>query len=78
MQYSEPRRYLLAVPGADSLAEDNIRWMKTEVDCLPQVFASVNKNFISVAIEYLLAMARVAANCRVDILLGVQDVKRAA
>jgi hypothetical protein len=52
--------------------------MKTEVDCLPQVFASVNKNFISVAIEYLLAMARVAANCRVDILLGVQDVKRAA
>jgi hypothetical protein len=31
--------------------------LKTKVDYLPQVFVSVNENFISVAMEGLLAMA---------------------
>jgi hypothetical protein len=57
---------------------------------LPQVFASVNETFVSIAIEGLMAMAgggdfvdleslwRVIANCEVDILPGARDVKRDA
>jgi hypothetical protein len=38
-------------------AEDYIRWLKTKIERLPQVFVSVNENFISIVMEGLLAMA---------------------
>jgi hypothetical protein len=64
--------------------------MTSKVGCLPEVIASVNENFVSVAIEGVLAMSgaadlvdleslrRVAASCGIDTLPGVRDVRRTA
>jgi hypothetical protein len=30
------------IPGTSPSAEDYARWLKSKVDCLPQVFTSVN------------------------------------
>jgi hypothetical protein len=60
------------------------------VGSLPKVFGSANENFVSVAVEGMLAMAggadsvdleplqRVAASCGADILPGAQDVRKIA
>jgi hypothetical protein len=73
--------------GAPS-AEDYIRWLKSEVDFLPQVFASVDKFFVSMAVEWVLemvkggnsidleALRRFAASCGTTILLSPRDVKK--
>jgi hypothetical protein len=47
------------IPSAAPSVKDYIPWLTSEVVCLPEVFVivSVNENFISVAIEGLLAMA---------------------
>jgi hypothetical protein len=70
------------IPNAAHSVEDHIRWLTSEVACLPEVFVSVNENFISVAVKGVLVMAggddsvdleslqRVATNCGADILLG--------
>jgi hypothetical protein len=63
------------VPIADPSAEDYICWLKIEADCLPQVFASVNENFISVVIEGLLAMTW--SLCRGLLLVARQTFSRA-
>jgi hypothetical protein len=39
-----------------------VRWLTTEVACLPEVFASVNENFISVAVDGVLVMANDSIN----------------
>jgi hypothetical protein len=41
-----------------ALVEDYIRWLKSEVDFLPWVFASVNENLASVVVEGVLEMVR--------------------
>jgi hypothetical protein len=46
------------IPGTAPSAEDYVRWLKYEVDFLPQILAGVNENFISVAIKGVLEMAR--------------------
>jgi hypothetical protein len=75
------------VLGVVPSAEDYIRWLKSEVGCLPRVFVSVNENFISVVIEGVLAVVgggssvdsrRVAASCGTDVLPGAHDVKKIA
>jgi hypothetical protein len=38
------------VPGTTPSTKDYDRWLKAEVDFLPQVFAGVNENFVSLAI----------------------------
>jgi hypothetical protein len=74
--------------GATPSAEDYIRWLTLEVGCLPEVFMSDNENFVSTAIEGVLAMVgeadsidleslrAVAIACRADILPGERDVAR--
>jgi hypothetical protein len=78
------------IPGAAPSTQDYIRWLTSEMACLPEVFMSINKNFISMAIEGMLAMAggadsvdleslhRVAASCGMDILLGAWDARKSA
>jgi hypothetical protein len=46
-----------SVPDIDPSVEDYICWLTSEVDYLPEVFMSVNENFISVAIKGMLPMA---------------------
>jgi hypothetical protein len=74
--------------GATPSAEDYIRWLTLEVGCLPEVFMSDNENFVSTAIEGVLAMVgeadsidleslrAVAIACGADILPGERDVAR--
>jgi hypothetical protein len=62
--------------------------LKSEVDFLPQVFVGMNENFVSVAIEGVVAMAdrgdsidlealrRVTTSCGADVLTGALDVKK--
>jgi hypothetical protein len=38
--------------------EDYVRWLTSEVGYLPEVFTSVNENFVSAAIEGVLLMAK--------------------
>jgi hypothetical protein len=62
-------------------------WLTAEVGCLPGVFASINKNFASVAIEGVLVMASdsvdlatlqtSAVDSGADVLPGAWDVRRA-
>jgi hypothetical protein len=69
-------------------AMDHIRWLSTEVAGLPEMFAYVNENFVSTAIEGALVMAGdffdldafedVAAESGPDILPADRDVRRAA
>jgi hypothetical protein len=44
------------IPGATPSIEDYILWLTSEVGYLPEVFASVNENFVSAAIEGVLTM----------------------
>jgi hypothetical protein len=44
------------IPGATPSIEDYILWLTLEVGYLPEVFASVNENFVSAAIEGVLTM----------------------
>jgi hypothetical protein len=63
---------------------DYMRWLAAEVTCLPEVFAGVNENFISTAVEGVLVMAggsvdlaamqASTADSGVDVLPGEQDV----
>jgi hypothetical protein len=72
----------------DSSAADYICWLSMEVAGLPKMFASVNENFISTAVEGALMMAGefvdldalrdATAKNGADILLAGQDVWRAA
>jgi hypothetical protein len=72
------------MPKSEPSAEDYIRWLFTEVTGLSEVFADVNENFISVAVEGTLVMARdsidlsalqtMATDSRVDILPSGRDV----
>jgi hypothetical protein len=65
---------------------DYIRWLSAELACLPKVFAGVNDNFISLAIEGLLMMAgdfidlvalqASATNSGVDVLPGGGEMSR--
>jgi hypothetical protein len=76
------------VPGTVPSAEDYIHWLKLEVDFLPQVFAGVNENFVSVAVEGVLEMVRggssidlealwrVTTRCGMAILPGTRDTKK--
>jgi hypothetical protein len=66
------------MPESKPSAEDYLHWLSAEVSGLPEMFASVNENFASAAIEGALAMARdfvdlgalqtAAADSGVDIL----------
>jgi hypothetical protein len=72
------------MPKSEPSVEDYIRWLFTEVTGLSEVFADVNENFISVAVEGTLVMARdsidlsalqtMATDSRVDILPSGRDV----
>jgi hypothetical protein len=76
------------VPEGDLSAADYIRWLSTEVAGFSEMFAGVNENFISGAVEGTLVMADqsidlgalqdAAAMCEVDILAMERDVQRDA
>jgi hypothetical protein len=64
-----------------------IRWLTSKVDCLHEVFTSINENFVSERSKVcVLAMAggadsidleslrAVLADCRANIMLDVRDV----
>jgi hypothetical protein len=51
-------RICVPISGGAPSAEGYLHWLKSEVDFLPQVFAGVNKNFVSVAVEGVLQMIR--------------------
>jgi hypothetical protein len=76
------------MPEVGSLTVDYIHWLSTEVASLPEMFAGVNENFISVVVECALVMAGesvhldtlwdAAIESGVDILPTGQDVRRVA
>jgi hypothetical protein len=78
----------LLMPEGEPLAADYIRWLSAEVTGLPEMFAIVNKKFISAAVEGALVMAgdfidldalqNFAAGSGADILPTEHDVHRAA
>jgi hypothetical protein len=45
------------MPEGDPLDVGYIRWLSVEVGGLPEMFAGVNENFISTAVEGALVMA---------------------
>jgi chromosome segregation ATPase len=47
----------LSMPKSEPSVMDYIRWLSLEVTGLPEVFAGVNKNFISAMVEGTLVMA---------------------
>jgi hypothetical protein len=50
--------------GAPS-ADDYLRWLKSEVDVLPEVFFGVNENIVSVTLEGVLYMFSLEGHFRV-------------
>jgi hypothetical protein len=63
------RGMCLLMSEGDPSTADYIRWLSMEVGGLPEMFAGVNENFISVVVEGALIMARESAN-----LNALQDV----
>jgi hypothetical protein len=45
------------MPEGEPSAMDYLRWLSTEVKGLPEMFTSVNRNFISAAVKGTLVMA---------------------
>jgi hypothetical protein len=77
-----------SMPEGDPSVVDYICWLLVEVGDLPKVFAGVNENFVSAAVEGALAMAGdsvdldtiqdAATVSDADILPTEKDVQRAA
>jgi hypothetical protein len=51
--------------------EDYIHWLTSKVGCLPDFFASINENFVSVVVEGVLAMAGGANSVHLESLRRV-------
>jgi hypothetical protein len=81
-------RICVPISGGAPSVEGYLRWLKSEVDFLPQVFAGMNENSVSVAVEGVLqmitgetsvdleALQRVATDCGMLVLPGPRDVKK--
>jgi hypothetical protein len=81
-------RICVPISGGAPSVEGYLRWLKSEVDFLLHVFAGVNENSVSVAIESVLQMItgetsidlealwRVTIDCGMLVLLGPHDVKK--
>jgi hypothetical protein len=75
------------MPESEPSTADYLRWFCAELTGLPKMFAGVNNNFISAAVEGTLTMAKsyvdlgvlqtVAADSRADILPAEKYVRRA-
>jgi FtsZ-binding cell division protein ZapB len=75
-----------AMPTREPSVANYIHWLSAEVTSLPEVFAGVNENFVSITVEGTLVMARGSvdlaalqastADSRVDILPVEQDVQK--
>jgi hypothetical protein len=48
----------VTIHGGVYSAEHYLRWLKSEVEFLPQVFADVNENFMFVAVAGVLQMLK--------------------
>jgi hypothetical protein len=76
-----------STPKGEPSAMDYLHWLSAEVSCLPDMFAGVNENFVSIAVEGALLMAgdsvdldalqTVTADSGAYILPTEQDVRRA-
>jgi hypothetical protein len=74
------------MPTREPSVANYIHWLSVEVTSLPEVFAGVNENFVSITVEGTLVMARGSvdlaalqastADSRVDILPVEQDVQK--
>jgi hypothetical protein len=64
------------VPDAAPSAKDYVRWLKSELDFLPQVCTGLNENFISVAIDGMLTSRKIIYNDTDFFMVPINDFNR--
>jgi hypothetical protein len=75
------------MPESEPSAADYLRWLSTEISSLPDMFGSINENFVTAAVEGALVMVgdsidldalqSAADESGVDILPAEHNVRRA-